>query len=194
MLARARHAARALRGARGRRGRARRSGSLQRAEIEGRSDDNEETIRNRMRVYREQTAAAHRLLPRARACCVEIDGVGSVDEVGAAHRGGARGVMASASASRSRPAASSSAMREAAPPRRRDPARAARSARARASRPASSTRSREKAIRSAASSRRSWATVRTACPPYPGGALRLGERGDRARHPRARASSRRATS
>ena len=28
---------------------------LRRAEIEGRSDDNETTIRNRMRVYREQT-------------------------------------------------------------------------------------------------------------------------------------------
>ena len=29
---------------------------LERARIEGRSDDNEETIRNRMRVYREQTS------------------------------------------------------------------------------------------------------------------------------------------
>ena len=55
---------------------------LRRAEIEGRADDNEETIRNRMVVYREQTApliehyAASGLLR-------EVDGLGTVDEVAA---------------------------------------------------------------------------------------------------------------
>ncbi len=54
---------------------------LRRAEIEGRADDNEETIRNRMRVYREQTAP---LLDyyRARGLLVEVDAMGSIDEVG----------------------------------------------------------------------------------------------------------------
>ena len=53
---------------------------LKRAEIEGRADDNEETIRERMRVYDAQTAP---LLDhyRAQGCLVEVDGMGSVEEV-----------------------------------------------------------------------------------------------------------------
>jgi adenylate kinase len=53
---------------------------LKRAEIEGRSDDNEETIRNRMQVYREQTAPllAHY---RERGVLVEVDGMGTVEAV-----------------------------------------------------------------------------------------------------------------
>lgn len=51
-----------------------------RAEIEGRADDNVETIRNRMRVYQEQTTP---LLDyyNERGLLVEIDGDRSVDEV-----------------------------------------------------------------------------------------------------------------
>ena len=53
---------------------------LKRAEIEGRADDNEETIRERMRVYDAQTAP---LLDhyRAAGCLREVDGMGSIAEV-----------------------------------------------------------------------------------------------------------------
>ena len=53
---------------------------LARAEIEGRPDDNEETIRERMQVYESQTAP---LLDYYRKCdlLVEVDGMGTVDEV-----------------------------------------------------------------------------------------------------------------
>jgi len=53
---------------------------LKRAEIEGRADDNEETIRNRMQVYRSQTEplVAHY---REQGVLVEVDGMGSVEEV-----------------------------------------------------------------------------------------------------------------
>jgi len=53
---------------------------LGRAASEGRSDDNEETIRNRMNVYAAETEP---LLDtyRERGLLVEVDGVGSVDEV-----------------------------------------------------------------------------------------------------------------
>lgn len=51
-----------------------------RAELEGRSDDDEETIRNRMRVYREQTAPLIEYY-RDRSLLREVDGDGSVDEV-----------------------------------------------------------------------------------------------------------------
>ena len=55
---------------------------LKRAEIEGRSDDNEEAIRNRMVVYREQTAP---LIEHYRGSGLlrEVDGLGSMDEVSA---------------------------------------------------------------------------------------------------------------
>jgi adenylate kinase len=53
---------------------------LARAEVEGRADDNEGTIRERMRVYDAQTAP---LLDyyRNRNLLVEVDGMGSMDEV-----------------------------------------------------------------------------------------------------------------
>ena len=53
---------------------------LKRAEIEGRADDNEETIRERMRVSDAQTAP---LLDhyRAAGCLREVDGMGSIAEV-----------------------------------------------------------------------------------------------------------------
>jgi len=53
-----------------------------RARVEGRSDDNEETIRNRMRVYREQTQPLVDYF-RARGCLREVDGEGTVEEVAA---------------------------------------------------------------------------------------------------------------
>jgi len=53
---------------------------LKRAEIEGRADDNEETIRNRMRVYREQTEP---LLDyyRGKGILAEVEGSGTVEDV-----------------------------------------------------------------------------------------------------------------
>lgn len=53
---------------------------LKRAEIEGREDDNAETIRHRMEVY---TEATDPLLAtyRARGVLVEVDGLGTIEEV-----------------------------------------------------------------------------------------------------------------
>ena len=53
---------------------------LKRAEIEGRTDDNEETIRNRMKVYSSQTEP---LLEHYRSAGIlaPVDGVGEIDEV-----------------------------------------------------------------------------------------------------------------
>ena len=53
---------------------------LKRAEIEGRADDNEETIRERMREYDEKTAPLLDFY-RERSALIEIDGVGAPDEV-----------------------------------------------------------------------------------------------------------------
>jgi adenylate kinase len=53
---------------------------LGRAQIEGRSDDSEETIRTRMSVYREQTAPLVDYY-RKRGILAEVDGLGSVEEV-----------------------------------------------------------------------------------------------------------------
>jgi adenylate kinase len=53
---------------------------LERGRIEGRSDDNEESIRTRMRVYREQTEPLVAYYTR-REILVEVDGDGSMDEV-----------------------------------------------------------------------------------------------------------------
>lgn len=53
---------------------------LKRAEVEGRSDDNEDTIRNRMRIYRTETAPLLQTYGE-RGLVVEVDGVGSIDEV-----------------------------------------------------------------------------------------------------------------
>jgi adenylate kinase len=55
---------------------------LKRAELEGRADDNEATIRERMRVYDAETAP---LLDYYRECglLVEVQGSGDVDDVAA---------------------------------------------------------------------------------------------------------------
>jgi adenylate kinase len=53
---------------------------VRRAGIEGRSDDDEATVRNRMRVYREQTRPLVDYYA-ARGLLREVDGVGSVDDV-----------------------------------------------------------------------------------------------------------------
>lgn len=54
---------------------------LKRAQIEGRADDNEATIRERMRVYDSQTAPLIRFY-RGRGRLVEVSGMGSIEEVG----------------------------------------------------------------------------------------------------------------
>ena len=51
-----------------------------RANIEGRSDDNEETIRNRMQVYREATAPLTEHYA-SKGLLHDVDGVGSVETV-----------------------------------------------------------------------------------------------------------------
>ena len=53
---------------------------LKRAEIEGRADDNEESIRHRIEVYHGQTAPLLDVY-RDRGLLVEVDAVGTVDEV-----------------------------------------------------------------------------------------------------------------
>jgi adenylate kinase len=53
---------------------------LKRAEIEGRADDNEATIRTRQQVYAEQTAPLLDVYGQ-RGLVVEVDGLGSIDEV-----------------------------------------------------------------------------------------------------------------
>jgi len=53
---------------------------LRRAEIEGRADDNEETIRNRMDVYRKNTEPLLAYY-RERGVLAAVDGMGTVDEV-----------------------------------------------------------------------------------------------------------------
>jgi adenylate kinase len=54
---------------------------LKRAEIEGRADDNEETIRERMREYDSKTAPLLDFY-RSRGALVEVDGMGTIEEVG----------------------------------------------------------------------------------------------------------------
>ena len=53
---------------------------LKRAEIEGRADDNEVTIRERMQVYENETAPLVDFY-RGRDLLVEVDGMGTVDEI-----------------------------------------------------------------------------------------------------------------
>lgn len=53
---------------------------LRRAEIEGRSDDNEQTIRTRMRVYQEQTAPLVEYY-QGRGLLEEVVATGGIDEV-----------------------------------------------------------------------------------------------------------------
>jgi len=53
---------------------------LKRAEIEGRSDDKEETIRNRMSVYHDSTKPLIEYYSE-RGLLAEVDGMGSIDEI-----------------------------------------------------------------------------------------------------------------
>jgi adenylate kinase len=53
---------------------------LRRAETEGRSDDNEGTIRVRLQVYAEQTEPLLNVY-RSRGLLVEVNGLGEIDEV-----------------------------------------------------------------------------------------------------------------
>ena len=55
---------------------------LKRAALEGRSDDNEETIRERMRVYEEQTAPLLAYY-QGKGVLREVSGMGEVDEIAA---------------------------------------------------------------------------------------------------------------
>ncbi|HZA73170.1 MAG TPA: adenylate kinase [Propionibacteriaceae bacterium] len=53
---------------------------LKRAQIEGRSDDNEDTVRIRLREYAEKTAPLLDVY-RQQGILVEVDGLGPIDEV-----------------------------------------------------------------------------------------------------------------
>ncbi len=53
---------------------------LKRAEIEGRADDTEEVIRERMAIYHRETRPLSDTY-RERGLLVEVDGEGEVDEV-----------------------------------------------------------------------------------------------------------------
>ncbi|WP_406829707.1 adenylate kinase [Pedococcus sp. KACC 23699] len=53
---------------------------LKRAEIEGRDDDSEEVIRERQAIYRRETAPLTEVYS-GRGLLVQVDGMGSVDEV-----------------------------------------------------------------------------------------------------------------
>ena len=53
---------------------------LKRAAIDGRSDDNEETVRVRLQVYAEQTEPLLDVY-RSRGLLVEVNGLGEIDEV-----------------------------------------------------------------------------------------------------------------
>jgi len=55
---------------------------LKRAQIEGRSDDNEDTIRIRLREYAEKTAPLLDVY-RQEGILIEVDGLGPIDEVSA---------------------------------------------------------------------------------------------------------------
>lgn len=55
---------------------------LKRAAEDGRTDDSEDVIRNRLRIYREQTAPLTSLYAE-RGLLVQVDGIGQVDAVAA---------------------------------------------------------------------------------------------------------------
>ena len=61
-----------------------------RAKEQGRTDDTEEVIANRLAIYERETAPILGVY-RARGIVDEIDGVGSLDEITDAHHRGARG-------------------------------------------------------------------------------------------------------
>lgn len=54
---------------------------LQRARDEGRADDNEETIRNRLEVYEAETAPLVEFYPEHGVPVLPVDGLGTIDEV-----------------------------------------------------------------------------------------------------------------
>lgn len=53
---------------------------LKRAQIEGRADDTEDVIRERMRIYAQETAPLASTYGQ-RGLLVEVDGMGEIDEV-----------------------------------------------------------------------------------------------------------------
>ncbi|WP_116114458.1 adenylate kinase [Austwickia chelonae] len=53
---------------------------LKRSQIEGRADDNEDVIRERMKVYKSETIPISEMA-RSRGLLREVDGMGSVDDV-----------------------------------------------------------------------------------------------------------------
>jgi adenylate kinase len=53
---------------------------LKRSQIDGRADDNEDTIRKRLHIYAEQTEPLLNVY-RTRGLLIEVDGLGSVDQV-----------------------------------------------------------------------------------------------------------------
>ena len=53
---------------------------LKRAETEGRADDTEDVIRERQAIYRRETAPLTEVYS-ARGLLVQVDGMGSVDDV-----------------------------------------------------------------------------------------------------------------
>jgi adenylate kinase len=67
---------------------------LKRAEIEGRDDDSEEVIRERQAIYRRETAPLTEVYSE-RGLLVQVDGMGSVDEVFARISAALRGVARS---------------------------------------------------------------------------------------------------
>jgi adenylate kinase len=62
---------------------------LKRAELEGRSDDTEEVIRERQAIYRKETAPLTDIYAQ-RGLLVQVDGMGEVDEVAARIEGALR--------------------------------------------------------------------------------------------------------
>ena len=62
---------------------------LRRSEREGRSDDNETSIRTRMREYKEKTEPLTSYY-RSRGVLREVDGLGKLEEVARPHRAGPR--------------------------------------------------------------------------------------------------------
>lgn len=68
-----------------------------RAQAEGRKDDNPETVRERLRVYRRETAPVIEHF-RGRNALVEVDGVGTMDDVYARIAGAVRSAMPSTAA------------------------------------------------------------------------------------------------
>ena len=67
---------------------------LKRAQIEGRADDTEEVIRERQAIYRRETAPLTEVYS-SRGLLVQVDGMGSVDEVFGRIASALEGVVAS---------------------------------------------------------------------------------------------------